>query len=108
MIIAYPWSKVNPNFIEWMYLPHYTFTPNPIKLGGDFLQLLFASCQFYVFKIEQSEDYSKYPGGQNTETILEPKTVEDLLAEDNPTPDFITTTKYLLQKITNLFARSNL
>lgn len=76
-----------------MFLPDYKYPPNPIKLAGDFFQLLFASCQFYVFKVESDPNYSDYPGGQNTEMICGSKPVEELLAEENPVPDFITSTK---------------
>ncbi len=76
--------------IEWLYLPHYTIQPNPVKLIPDFFQFLFATCQLHVFAIESSSNSDSYSGGNNRDR-LDPKEAE--IEPEDEVPDFITYTR---------------
>ena len=92
---------------------------NNILFAADFVQLLFASCQLYVFRLEREHDAHTYPGGDNREIVSvkkvrkPPSPVDEAQAEHAartpgsrvqevhemekcPVPDFISYTKTYL------------
>lgn len=90
--IEYPWTSMDPELREWLFLPNFSLPPNAYKILVDFIQLLFASCQLYVFSIEATPESDNYEGGSNKE-ISYPKPGEVL---ENPVSDFVTqATSYL-------------
>ncbi|XP_067135532.1 piezo-type mechanosensitive ion channel component 2-like isoform X2 [Centruroides vittatus] len=96
--IDYPWAakSMNPELREWLFLPNFSPPPNSYKILVDFIQLLFACCQLYVFSIETTSETTSeadsYEGGSNKE-IAYPKPGEAL---ENPVSDFVTrATSYL-------------
>ncbi len=85
------------------------------RIAADFVQLLFASCQLYVFRLERAPDAHVYPGGDNREIVSvkkvrkPPSPVDEEQArtpggrvqevhvtEKCPVPDFISYTKTYL------------
>ncbi len=72
----------------WLYLPDYNYAPEPEFLIADFIQLLLAVCQMFVFSIEFGSDGEIYEGGDNREIAY-----NRILPEEpppvNPVKDFI-------------------
>lgn len=89
MCLEYPHFNLH-GLREWLFFPDYQDPPEAHKIIADFFQLLFASCQLFVFQIETGPFAEMYEGGSNKEINFEDG---DASANPNPIPDFVTYTK---------------
>ncbi|EEC14193.1 conserved hypothetical protein, partial [Ixodes scapularis] len=101
LCIEYPWwdpsNKTLRETALWLYLPDFQEPPLARKILVDFVQLLFACCQLYVFFLEGSQNSDFYEGGSNKE--IYDKDGLFIGQTPNPIADFVTYTKSYLSMV---------
>ncbi|KAG0426142.1 hypothetical protein HPB47_026730, partial [Ixodes persulcatus] len=101
LCIEYPWwdpsNKTLRETALWLYLPDFQEPPLARKILVDFVQLLFACCQLYVFFLEGSQNSDFYEGGSNKE--IYDKNGHFIGQTPNPIADFVTYTKSYLSMV---------
>uniref|UniRef100_A0A915E8J2 Piezo-type mechanosensitive ion channel component n=1 Tax=Ditylenchus dipsaci TaxID=166011 RepID=A0A915E8J2_9BILA len=91
--VGYPWDDWDTSLIEWLYIPSFSIRPDAFKLFADFCQLMFASCQLYVFKLEQ-----KYGPFMRLFKVESAQAVNRIAV-----PDFISDSRTLLDRLKHIF-----
>lgn len=101
LCIEYPWWDPSQKMLRetalWLFLPDFQEPPLARKILVDFVQLLFACCQLYVFFLEGSQNSDSYEGGSNKE--IYDKNGHFIGQTPNPVADFVTYTKSYLSMV---------
>ncbi|XP_065315038.1 piezo-type mechanosensitive ion channel component 2-like isoform X2 [Gordionus sp. m RMFG-2023] len=62
LCMEYPWTNtIKGGLRDWLYLPDFLVPPSSYKISTDFFQLLFATCQLCVFRIEFHDPSAPQP-----------------------------------------------
>ncbi|XP_064455770.1 piezo-type mechanosensitive ion channel component-like isoform X2 [Ornithodoros turicata] len=102
LCIDYPWQGSQRNALReiayWLYLPDYLEPPETQKLHAEFLHLMLACSQLFIFSIENSHNrVLSYQGGSNRE--IYDRSGRFIGRTPNPIPDFVTYVRSYLSMI---------